>query len=86
MERVQESMESLSESERGAYEKALWGDWEGHQPEPQFDEEGNEIWVEPDWSEIGGCQNTVQQEHNAGHQQGRKCKQTKNGGDEDSPH
>lgn len=61
-----EYMESLSESERGAYEKALWGDWEGHQPEPQFDEEGNEIWVEPDWSEIGGCQNTVQQEFYGG--------------------
>jgi hypothetical protein len=58
-----EYMETLSESEREAYEKALWGDWEGHEYEPQFDEEGNEIWVEPDWSEIGGCQNIVEQEY-----------------------
>lgn len=64
-----EYMESLSESEREAYEKALWGDWEGHAPEPQFDEEGNEIWVEPDWSEIGGCQNTVQQEYFGGEEE-----------------
>ncbi len=64
-----EYMESLSESEREAYEKALWGDWEGNQPEPQFDEEGNEIWAEPDWSEIGGCQNTVQQEYYGGNEE-----------------
>lgn len=58
-----EYMDTLSESERMAYEKALWGDWEAFDDEREFDEEGNEIWVEPDWSEIGGCQNIVQQEY-----------------------
>lgn len=55
--------ESLSESERTAYELTLWGDWSSfEEPEPTFDEDGNEIWPEPDWSEIGGCQNTAQEE------------------------
>ena len=55
--------ESLSESARHAYEIALWGDWESfEQPEPTYDEDGNEIWEEPDWAEIGGCQNIAQQE------------------------
>ncbi len=58
-----EYMETLSESERMAYEKALWGDWEAFDHEPEFDEEGNEIWVEPDFEEIGGCQTLIEQEY-----------------------
>ncbi len=58
--------ESLSESERAAYEMALWGNWENwEEPEPTYDDEGNEIWdesMEPDWSEIGGCYNLAQEE------------------------
>ena len=55
--------ESLSDSERQAYELALWGDWENFEETgPTYDEDGNEIWVEPDWSEIGGCQNIAQEE------------------------
>ncbi len=50
--------ESLSDSERQAYEIALYGNWENfEQVAPEVDEEGNEIWVEPDFAEIGGCQN-----------------------------
>jgi hypothetical protein len=55
--------ESLSESERQAYEIALWGNWENFEESgPTYDDEGNEIWEEPDWSEIGGCQNLAQEE------------------------
>ncbi len=58
--------ESLSESERAAYEIALWGNWENwEEPEPVYDDEGNEIWdesMEPDWAEIGGCYNLAQAE------------------------
>ena len=55
--------ESLSESARHAYEIALWGDWENfEEPEPTYDEDGNEIWEEPDWAEIGGCYNIAQEE------------------------
>jgi hypothetical protein len=55
-------MEAMSESERAAYEKALYGDWESFDSEPQYDEDGNQIYVEPDFSEIGGCANLAQEE------------------------
>jgi len=55
-------MEAMSESERMAYEKALWGDWESFDWEPEYDADGNEIFVEPDMSEIGGCMNLAQEE------------------------
>jgi hypothetical protein len=60
--------ESLSESAQQAYDLALHGNWDNwEEPEPTYDEDGNEIWdesawVEPDWAEIGGCYNLAQQE------------------------
>jgi hypothetical protein len=54
--------EAMSEAERAAYEKALYGDWESFNPELEYDDEGNEIYVEPDFSEIGGCYNLAQEE------------------------
>lgn len=55
-------MEAMSDSERMAYEKALWGDWENFDFEPEYDEDGNEIYVEPDFTEIGGCMTLAQEE------------------------
>ena len=55
-------MDTMSESERQAYEKALWGDWESFDFEPEYDEDGNEIYVEPDFTEIGGCMTLAQEE------------------------
>lgn len=55
--------ESLSDSERLAYETALYGNWDSFEDTgPTFDEDGNEIYVEPDWSEVGGCQNLAYEE------------------------
>lgn len=59
-------MEAMSESEREAYHKALDGDWENYEWEPEYDEDGNEIFSEPDWEAIGGCRIEAEQEMRGG--------------------